>query len=100
MIRSHYQHGFAKQYVRDRRLLRTAASNDVTDYRVNKGVENLPALRAKLHSITENYLNLQQDILETFLEGGQLRQLTQPTITPSGKRVPGLKLNHPRQLAL
>jgi len=101
VIRSHYQHGFAKQYVRDRRLLRTEpASNDVTDYGVNKGVENLPALRAKLHSITENYLNIQQDILETFLDGGQLRELTQPTITPSGKRVPGLKLNHPRQLAL
>jgi hypothetical protein len=101
VIRSHYQHGFAKQYVRDRRLLRTEpASNNVTDYGVNKGVENLPALRAKLHSITENYLNVQQDILETFLDGGQLQQLIQPTITASGKRVPGLKLNHPRQLAL
>jgi hypothetical protein len=101
VIRAHYRNGFAKQYVRDRRLLRTEpATNNVLDYGVNKGVENLPVLRAKLHAITENYLNVQQDILETFLDGGQLRQLTQPTTTPNGKRIPGLKLDHPRQLAL
>jgi hypothetical protein len=43
---------------------------------------------------------VQQDILETFVDRGQLRTLSQPTILPSGKRVPGLKLDHPRQLAL
>ena len=42
VIRSHYAHGFAKQYVRDNRLLRTEpATNDVRDYGVNKDVENL-----------------------------------------------------------
>jgi len=29
-----------------------------------------------------------------------LRKLAEPTITPTGKRIPGLKLDHPRQLAL
>jgi len=38
--------------------------------------------------------------LESFLDRGQLRQLAAPTILASGKRVPGLKLDHPRQLAL
>src|SRR5579863_8192924 len=47
-----------------------------------------------------NYHNVQQDILETFVDRGQLRQLGQPTILPSGRRIPGLKLDHPRQLAL
>ena len=41
-----------------------------------------------------------EDILETFLDRGQLRKLTKPTVLPSGKRIPGLKLDHPRQLAL
>ena len=46
VIRSHYGHGFAKQYVRDDRLLRTEpATNNVYDYGVNKDVENLPQLR-------------------------------------------------------
>ena len=101
IIRSHYGNGFIKQYVRDHLLLRTEpASNNVNDYGINKAVENLPALRKRLSEITDNYLNVQQDILETFIDRGQLRQLTQPTISPTGRRIPGLKIDHPRQLAL
>src|SRR5207245_10120832 len=29
-----------------------------------------------------------------------LRKLAEPTILPSGRRIPGLKLDHPRQLAV
>jgi hypothetical protein len=101
VIRSHYGNGFIKQYVRDHLILRTeTASNNVKDYGVNKSVEHLPVLREKLSAINDNYLNVQQDILETFVDRGQLRKLAQPTITSSGKRIPGLKLDHPRQLAL
>jgi hypothetical protein len=42
---------------------------------------------------------VQQDILKTFIDCRQLRSLTKATITPGGKRIPGLKLDHPRQLA-
>jgi hypothetical protein len=101
VIRSHYGNGFIKQYVRDHLILRTeAASNNVHDYGVNKSVQNLPALRNALSAINDNYLNVQQDILETYVDRGQLRKLAEPTITPTGKRIPGLKLDHPRQLAL
>ena len=101
VIRSHYGNGFIKQYVRDHLILRTeSATNNVKDYGVNKSVENLPVLREKLSAINDNYLNAQQDILETFVDRGQLRKLAEPTITPAGKRIPGLKLDHPRQLAL
>jgi len=48
----------------------------------------------------DNYLNVPQDILETFVDRGQLRQLSQPTLLPNGKRIPGLKLDRLRQLAL
>ncbi len=101
VIRSHYGHGFIKQYVRDHLLLRTEpGTNNVNDYGVKKAVENLPTLRQRLESITDNYLNVQEDILETFVDRGQLKHLAAPTIRPNGKRVPGLKLDHPRQLAL
>lgn len=101
VIRTHYGKGFIKQYVRDRFCLRTeTATNDVRDYGVKKAVENLPELQQKLASVCDNYLNVQQDILETFVDRGQLRQLLAPTILDSGKRIPGLKLDHPRQLAL
>lgn len=101
VIRSHYGHGFIKQYVRDHFLLRTEpATNDVTDYGVRKAVEHLPVLRTQMSSVLDRYLDVQQDILETFVDRGQLRQLAAPTILENGKRVPGLKLDHPRQLAL
>jgi hypothetical protein len=101
VIRSHYGHGFAKQYVRDDRILRTEpATNNVYDYGVKKDVENLPQLRDRMAQIVDNYHNVQQDVLETFVDRGQLRKLAEPTVLPSGKRIPGLKLNHPRQLAV
>jgi hypothetical protein len=101
VIRSHYGHGFAKQYVRDDRLLRTEpATNNVYDYGVNKDVENLPQLRKRMSEIIDNYHDVQQDVLETFIDRGQMRKLAEPTVLPGGKRIPGLKLDHPRQLAV
>jgi hypothetical protein len=101
VIRSHYRNRFIKQYVRDHLALRTEpASNNVTDYGVNKAIENLPALREKMGRIIDNYLDIQQDILETFIDRGQLRKLAKPTVNATGKRIPGLKLDNPRLLAL
>src|SRR5271166_5583639 len=89
VIRTHYGNGFLKQYVRDHLCLRTElATNDVTDYGVKKAVENLPPLRDRLSAICDNYLSVQQDILESFVDRGQLHHLTQPTILPNGKRIP------------
>lgn len=101
VIRSHYGNGFIKQYVRDHLDLRTEpATNNVTDYGVGKAVEHLPQLREKMAAITDNYLDIQQDILETFVDRGQFRRLAEPTVLPNGKRIPGLRIDHPRQLAL
>jgi len=101
VMRSYYKNGFAKHYVRDHDVLRfETASNDVKgDYGINKAVENLVPLREKLQGITERYQNVQQDILETFLDRGELRKLAEPTRL-TGKRIPGLKLDHARQLAV
>lgn len=101
VIRSYHEDGSIKQYARDNRILRTeVTSNDITWHGINKAVDNLPKVRKTLRAITENYLDVQQDILETFVDRGQLRKLNEPTVTPSGKRVPGLKLDHTRQLAV
>jgi hypothetical protein len=100
-IRSHHRNGFIKQYVRDHLILRTEpATNNVSDYGVNKAIDHLPALRDKMAAVIDNYLDVQQDILETFVDSGQLRNRAQPTLTATGKRIPGLKLDNPRQLTL
>jgi hypothetical protein len=102
VMRTHYKSGILKQYVRDRYILRTepASNNIAKDYGIPKAVANLPRLRTKMQEIAETYLNVQQDILETFVDRGQLRQLREPTVLSNGKRIPGLKPDHPRQLAL
>ena len=101
VIRSYHRDGSIKQYVRDHLLLRTeAVTNNVTDYGLPKAVAQLPPLRRTMAAITDRYLDVQQDILETFVDLGQLHQLAQPTRLPNGRRIPGLKLDHPRQLAL
>jgi hypothetical protein len=57
VIRSHYGHGFVKQYVRDHLLLRTeAATNDVRDYAVPKAAGRTFS-RAELHTPVAEALN-------------------------------------------
>jgi hypothetical protein len=101
VIRSHYANSSIKQYVRDHRLLRNELTSNCTyDLGVNKGVENLPRLRTVMHTVVDRYLEVQQDILETFVDRGQLQGLRQATVTASGQRTPGIKLDDPRLLAL
>ena len=38
--------------------------------------------------------------METFIDRGQLLKLAMPTVLSNGRRIPGLKLDHPRQLAV
>jgi hypothetical protein len=101
VIRSYCRDGSIKQYVRDHLGLRTeATSNNVRDLGVPKAIDSLPQLRDTMAAVTDRYLTVQQDILETFIDRGQLRQLGEPTHLANGKRIPGLKLDHPRQLAV
>jgi hypothetical protein len=101
VIRSEYKSSSIKQYVRDHLVLRTETTSYHTpDLGVNKGVEHLPELRQTMAASNDRYLAVQQDVLETFVDRGQLEQLRQATVSPSGRRTPGLKLDDPRLLAV
>jgi hypothetical protein len=101
VIRSEFKSSSIKQYVRDHVLLRTEGiSNYTPNLGINKGIDNLPQLRDVLHRGTERYLEVQQDVMETFVDRGQLQQLQQPTVTASGRRIPGIKLTDQRLLAV
>jgi hypothetical protein len=43
---------------------------------------------------------VQQDILETFVDRGQLQELLQATVSANGRRTPGLRPHDPRLLAV
>ena len=44
---------------------------------VGKALENLPELRGKLSGIIDRYHDAQQDILESFVDRGQLQTLSE-----------------------
>src|SRR4029077_965361 len=67
---------------------------------VNKSVEHRPQLPETMATANDRYLDVPQDVLETFVDRGQLDQLRQATVSPSGRRTPGLKLDDPRLLAV
>jgi hypothetical protein len=48
----------------------------------------------------DNYPDVQQDVLETLIDRGQLRKLAEPTILSNGNPMLGLKLDQSRQLAV
>jgi hypothetical protein len=80
VIRSHSRNGFIKQYLRDHLMLCTeGATNNVTDYGVNKAVEHLPALRDKLSAINDNYLDIQQYILRRLSIAGISKSSPNPS---------------------
>jgi hypothetical protein len=102
VIRSVYKSSSVKQYVRDHLLLRTETTSYDTrrDLGTPKSVTALPALRQTLRSINERYLDVQQDVLETYIDRGQLARLREPSVSGSGRRTPGIKLDDPRLLAV
>jgi hypothetical protein len=101
VIRSESKSRSIKQYARDNLVLRTETTSYHTpDLGVNKGVEHLPELRQTMATANDRYLDVQQDVLETFVDRGQLERLRQPSVSPSGRRTPGLKLDDPRLLAV
>jgi hypothetical protein len=53
-----------------------------------------------MRGINERYLAIQQNVLEIYIDRGQLARLSQPTITASGRPNPRLKLDNPRLLAV
>ncbi|MBV9479392.1 MAG: hypothetical protein JO249_01390 [Acidobacteria bacterium] len=88
-----YKHGFAKHYVRDHDVLRFE-----TAIQCKARLLCSPSRKTAGHHRTLS--ERQQDILETFLDRGELRKLGERTVLANGKRIAGLKLHRPRRLAL
>jgi hypothetical protein len=90
-----------KQYNKGHELLRTETSCfQLRDLSVAKDIKNLPKLRGVLGRSNERYLEAQQDVLASSIDRGQLERLRQPTVSATGRRTPGLRLDDIRLLAV
>ena len=101
VIKTSFKGTSLKQYIKDHLLLRTeAACFQRRDLSVPKDIKNLPRLREVLGRSTERYQEAQQDVLASSIDRGQLERLRQPTVSATGRRTPGLRVDDPRLLAV
>ena len=101
VISSSFKNTSAKQYIKEGIALRTeSTSNQLKDLSLPKNVQNLPKVRAALNTANQRYEEVQQDVLATYVDRGQLEQLRQSSVSANGRRVPGLHLDDPRLLAV
>jgi hypothetical protein len=100
-LHTDYKHTAVKQYHKEGRALRTETTvNDTRDFDIGKGLGNLPALREIGFSANRRLLGVQRLDHDPILGARDLHHLTDPVITDTGSRIPGLPLGRPRSHAL
>jgi hypothetical protein len=72
----------------------------LSDLSLAKNINNLAKVRQTLDQANERYLSVQQDVLASYVDRGQLEQLRQPSVSATGRRVPGLHIDDPRLMAV
>ena len=96
-----YKKSHVKQYFKENRALRTETTiNDTSDFRVNKGLHNLPHLQAISRNINRRMLELERLSQNCSLSGEAVEHVVRPTVTRDGQRVPGLAFGDLRVMAL
>ena len=96
-----YKHATIKQYHKEGKALRTETTiNDAHDFGIGKRLVNLPALREIGFSANRRLLGVQALDHDPITGTTALHTVTEPATTPTGTRVPGLRLGQQRSHAL
>lgn len=96
-----YKHCRIKQYHKQGRALRTETTiNDAYDFAIGKRLTNLPALRQIGFSANQRLLRVQRLSHDPADGADALAAITDPVITTTGQRVPGMRFTDPRAQAL
>ena len=97
-LHADYKHTTVKQYHKEGRALRTETTiNDTRDFDIRKGLGNLPALREIGFSANRRLLGVQRLDHDPILGAADLHTLTDPVLTSTGSRIPGLPLGRATQ---
>jgi hypothetical protein len=100
-LHADYKHTTIKQYHKEGKALRTETTiNDAHDFGIGKRLVNLPALREIGFSANRRLLGVQGLDHDPIDGHGVLHTVTDPTVTDTGTRVPGLRLGQRRSHAL
>ncbi|MEP7304820.1 MAG: hypothetical protein ABJA98_04810 [Acidobacteriota bacterium] len=90
----------ARTYEKFGTLLRVEVCvNRLKDLGLNKGLEQLPALREKLIVVTDRLAGVEADLLNVHVDFPVFERLVKP-VTLGGTRIPGIKIHDTRILRL
>jgi len=96
-----YKHSSVKQYFKENHVLRTETTiNNPHDFGVDKGLRNWVYLCQLGKAINRRLLETEQVSQDCLLSCESFERLSQPTMTESGERAPGLRFGHPQVMAL
>src|ERR1700756_2597145 len=88
-----YKHTRVKQYHKEGRALRTETTiNDTRDFSIGKRLTNLPALCEIGYTANRRLLHVQRLGHDPITGTDALHTITDPLVTATGTRVPGLRL--------
>ena len=100
IFRAYFKHAFVKQYEKFSTFLRNEiCSNNLSDFRLKKGLEHLAAVREKFLAITDRFATFQAQCLNVHVEFPLLQRLALP-ITVGTAKFPGIKIHATRMIRL
>ena len=100
IFRAYFKHAFVKQYEKFSTFLRNEiCSNNLSDFRLKKGLEHLGAVREKFLAITDRFAAFQAPCLNVHVEFPLLQRLALP-ITVGTAKCPGIKIHDTRMIRL
>jgi hypothetical protein len=100
IFRAYFKHAFVKQYEKFSTFLRNEiCSNNLTDFRLKKGLDHLAAVREKFLAITDRFATFQAQCLNVHVEFPLLQRLALP-ITVGTAKFPGIKIHDTRMIRL
>jgi hypothetical protein len=100
IFRAYFKHAFVKQYEKFSTFLRNEiCSNNLSDFRLKKGLDHLAAVREKFLAITDRFATFQAQGLNVHVEFPLLQRLALP-ITVGTAKFPGIKIQDTRMIRL
>jgi hypothetical protein len=100
IFRAYWKHAFIKQYEKFATFLRNEiCSNNLADFGLKKGLEQLGAVREKFLAITERFATFQAQCLNAQVDFPLLQRLALP-ISVGSTQYPGIKIHDTRMIRL
>ena len=100
IFRAYFKNAFVKQYEKFSTFLRNEiCSNNLSDFKLKKGLQHLAAVREKFLAITDRFAAFQAQALNVHVEFPLLQRLALP-ITVGTAKFPGIKIHDTRMIRL